>query len=60
MKSFLETLGKYQLASKLGDAPSTAGFIYGGGEIAIENILKHLLFYGMMVYSSRCSAHLFI
>lgn len=55
MKSFLETLGKYQLTGKLGGAFSTAGFVYGGGDIAIENILKHLLFYGMMVYSSGCS-----
>ncbi len=57
MKSFLETLGKYQLSGKLGGAFSTAGFVYGGGEMTIENILKHLLFYGMMVYSSGCSTN---
>lgn len=52
MKVFLETLGNYKLAGKLGGAFATAGFVYGGGNIAISTILRHMMFYGMMVYSS--------
>ena len=52
MKTFLETMGKYKLAGKLGGAFATAAFVYGGGELAISTILRHMMVYGMMVYSS--------
>ncbi len=52
MKVFLETLGKYGVAGKLGGAFATARFVYGGGESAISTILHHMLVCGMMVYSS--------
>lgn len=51
VKVFLENLGKYSVAGKLGGAFATAGFSYGGGDIALQTILTHMLFWGMMVYS---------
>lgn len=51
LKMFLESLGKYQLAGKLGGAFATAAFIHGGAEIAIQSVLTHMMFNGMMVYS---------
>lgn len=50
-KMFLETLGKYGVAGKLGGAFATARFIHGGGETAIATILRHMLVCGMVVYS---------
>ncbi|MCI6568097.1 MAG: NAD(P)H-dependent oxidoreductase [Dysosmobacter sp.] len=51
MKLFLEGLGKYGVAGKLGGAFATANYIHGGGELAIQTILDHLMVYGMLVYS---------
>ncbi len=53
---FIETMGKYNLAGKLGGAFATAAYTWGGGEIAMQTILTRMLFYGMMVYSSGSSA----
>lgn len=54
--SWLETnAGALNLAGKLGGAFSTGGFIHGGADINIQTILTHLLFQGMMVYSSGCA-----
>ena len=52
MKKFLEGLGAYGAAGKLGGAYATAQFDWGGGVVAIETILRHMLVAGMMVYSS--------
>jgi NAD(P)H dehydrogenase (quinone) len=40
------------LAGKLGGAFSTARYIHGGGDIAVSDVLHHLLCRGMVVYSS--------
>lgn len=51
MKLFLESLGKYGVAGKLGGAFATANYIHGGAELAMQTILDHMLVYGMLVYS---------
>ncbi len=51
IKAFLETLGDYEVAGKLGGAFATAAFTYGGGDLALQTILTHMLFWGMVVYS---------
>lgn len=51
VKVFLETLGGYGVAGKLGGAFASAGFSYGGGDLALQTILNHMLVYGMLVYS---------
>lgn len=51
LKAFLETLGKYSVAGKLGGAFATATYSYGGGDIALQTILTHMMFFGMSVYS---------
>lgn len=43
---------RLQAAGKLGGAFATAAFVHGGGELAIQCILTHLLVDGMMIYSS--------
>lgn len=55
MKVFLESFGNYNLTGKLGGAFATAAYVYGGGDLAISSILRHMMFYGMMVYSSGCT-----
>ena len=50
-KRFLETLGKYNVAGKLGGAFATAAYSYGGGDIALQTIFAHMLVCGMMPYS---------
>ena len=52
MKKFLEGLSAYGVAGKLGGAFATAQYDWGGGVVAIETILRHMLVAGMMVYSS--------
>lgn len=53
MKAWLEsTPAKLNVAGKLGGAYATAAFIHGGGDLAIQCILTHLMVDGMMVYSS--------
>jgi NAD(P)H dehydrogenase (quinone) len=52
VKCFLDAkAGKLGLAGKLGGAFATANFAHGGGDIAIQNILTHLAFRGMLIYS---------
>lgn len=52
MKSWLETAPKqYGFAGKLGGAFATANYIHGGGAIAIQCVLLHLMCAGMVVYS---------
>lgn len=53
MKAWLEnTPAKLNVAGKLGGAFATAAFIHGGGNLAIQCVLTHLMVDGMMVYSS--------
>ena len=53
MKAWLESApAKVNVAGKLGGAYATAAFIHGGGDLAIQCILTHLMVDGMMVYSS--------
>lgn len=52
MKQWLdEDSGKCKLQGKLGGAFATAGYIHGGGDLAIQGILTHMLFQGMVIYS---------
>lgn len=55
MKGFLETLGRYEVAGKLGRAFATADYPYGGGDLALQTILTHLMFFGMLTYSGGAS-----
>lgn len=53
LKVWLESgLTKLEVAGKLGGAFATAAFIHGGGDLAIQCILTHLMVDGMMTYSS--------
>lgn len=52
MKAWLESgPAALQVAGKLGGAYATAAFIHGGGDLAIQCILTHLMVDGMMTYS---------
>ncbi len=51
VKQFLEGCGRYGLAGKIGGAFATADYIHGGGDIAIQTILTHMMVFGMMTYS---------
>ncbi len=52
MKTWLEGgPAKLQVAGKLAGAYATAAFIHGGGDLAIQCILTHLMVDGMMTYS---------
>lgn len=53
MKMWLEhTPHQFNMSGKLAGAFATAGYAHGGGDLAIQCILTHLLVEGMMVYSS--------
>lgn len=52
MKAWLESApAKLNVAGKLGGAYATAAFVHGGGDLAIQCVLTHLMVDGMMVYS---------
>lgn len=52
VKSWLDTKsGNLKLGGKLGGAFATAGYIHGGADIAVQNILTHMTFLGMLIYS---------
>lgn len=52
MKAWLEGgPSKLNAAGKLGGAYATAGYIHGGGELAVQCALTHLMVAGMMTYS---------
>ncbi|MCC8180042.1 MAG: NAD(P)H-dependent oxidoreductase [Planctomycetes bacterium] len=42
---------KLGLNGKIGGAFATANFIHGGGELAVQQILSHMLVLGMFAYS---------
>ncbi|MDD4843750.1 MAG: NAD(P)H-dependent oxidoreductase [Anaerotignum sp.] len=53
MKMWLESgPSSLNVAGKLAGAYATAAFIHGGGDLAIQCILTHLMVDGMMAYSS--------
>ncbi len=52
LKKWLDTDRSIKLAGKLGAAFATENFVYGGGDIAVSEILRHLLVKGMLAYSS--------
>ena len=53
LKQFFDTKTKLKLSGKLGAAFATENFANGGGgELAIMNIMSHMLVKGMLCYSS--------
>jgi NAD(P)H dehydrogenase (quinone) len=52
LKKWFDTDRSVSLAGKLGAAFSTANFVHGGPDIAIADVLHHMLVKGMVVYSS--------
>lgn len=55
VKDFLEHCKGYQLAGKMGGAFATADYIHGGGDLAIQTILTHMMVLGMLLYSGGSS-----
>lgn len=52
LKSWLDCEAKkYEFKGKLAGAFATANYVHGGGCIAIQNILTHLMTMGMVAYS---------
>lgn len=57
VKSWLDKKSaELDLAGKIGGAFATAGYTHGGAEIALQGILTHMTFLGMLAYSGG-SAH---
>lgn len=46
-----ESASEYDLAGKIGGAFATSNYVHGGGTMAIQFILDHLMVFGMLVYS---------
>lgn len=42
---------QYELAGKIGGGFATADYIHGGGDIAVQSIVAHLMVLGMLTYS---------
>lgn len=52
VKTWLDTASKkLGLAGKLGGAFATEDYLHGGGDLAIQSILVHMMVLGMLVYS---------
>jgi NAD(P)H dehydrogenase (quinone) len=50
--TWLETqAGTLALAGKVAGAFATAGYVHGGGDLAMQGILTHLLVFGCLAYS---------
>ena len=43
---------KYGLVGKIGGAFATADYVHGGGDMAVQTILKNMMVQGMLTYSS--------
>lgn len=57
VKGWLEgAFMKYKPMGKIGGAFATADYIHGGGELGIQNILNHMLVFGMLTYSGGAAA----
>lgn len=53
IKVWLEkTTGLFDLSGKMAGAFATAAYVHGGGDIAIQSVLGHLLINGTLIYSS--------
>ncbi len=52
IKKWFDESKQYDLAGKLGAVFATAQYAQGGPDIAIQNIIEHMLVKGMLVYSS--------
>jgi NAD(P)H dehydrogenase (quinone) len=52
LKKWFDTEMSISLSGKLGGAFATAGFVQGGLDIAVANVLHHMLVKGTLVYSS--------
>ena len=53
MKTWLESgPAKLKVAGKLAGSYATAAYIHGGGELAVQCVLTHLMVEGMMAYSA--------
>lgn len=53
LKGWLESApSKLNVAGKLGGAYATAAYIHGGGDVAVQSVLMHLMVSGMLAYSS--------
>lgn len=52
LKKWFDTDRSVKLSGKLGGAFATANFVQGGPDLAVSDILKHMLVKGMLVYSS--------
>lgn len=56
LKVWLDTQIKgLELPGKLGGAFSTAAFVHGGCDLAIQSILNHLMITGMILYTGGAS-----
>lgn len=56
VKSWLDkNSGSYQLDNKLGGAFATQAYVHGGGDLAVQGILTHMMVSGMLVYSGGCA-----
>lgn len=56
MKTWFDVKGTtLKLAGKMAGAFATAGYEYGGGELAVQSMLNYCLVYGMMAYSGGAS-----
>jgi NAD(P)H dehydrogenase (quinone) len=52
LKKWFDTDRSVKLGGKLGGAFATARYVHGGGDMAVQDVLHHLLCKGMAVYSS--------
>ena len=56
VKVWLESAaGNYDLSGKLAGAFATENYVHGGADLGMLTILQHLIFAGMMAYSSGCA-----
>lgn len=52
MKRFFDEYRSCKFAGKIGAAFSTANFLHGGADVALQNILCHAITKGMLAYAS--------
>lgn len=52
VKKWFDTDRAAKLSGKLGAAFATANYVYGGADLAVADLLHHMLVKGMLVYSS--------
>ncbi len=52
IKKWFDESKQYNLSGKIGAAFATADYAQGGADVAVQNIIGHMLVKGMLVYSS--------